>query len=98
MVGRPEVQPSSTIPNGSFVTEPEIDPANAVAVAYVHADEVLYSWHHSMTQLLAFDAANTGRIWSGGYVAIRCGTDGLADARNRAVAEFLADSTAQWLW
>jgi GT2 family glycosyltransferase len=82
------------------VTEAEEipDPAQAVAVAYVHTDEVLYSWHHSMTQLLAYDAANTGRIWTGGYVAIRCGTDGLADARNKAVAEFLADSAAAWLW
>lgn len=76
----------------------EADPANAVAVAYVHTDEVLYSWHHSMTQLLAYDAATAGRIWHGGYVAIRCGTDGLADARNSAVREFLADSTAAWLW
>lgn len=76
----------------------EPDPSEAVAVAYVHSDEVFYSWHHSMTQLLAFDAANSGRIWNGGYVAIRCGTDGLAEARNKAVAEFLADSTAAWLW
>jgi hypothetical protein len=76
----------------------EPDPSEAVAVAYVHSDEVFYSWHHSMTQLLAYDAAGTGRIWQGGYVAIRCGTDGLAEARNKAVAEFLADSTAAWLW
>jgi GT2 family glycosyltransferase len=71
---------------------------NAVAVAYVHTDEVFYSWHHSMTQLLAYDASNEGRIWHGGYVAIRGGTDGLAHARNTAVTEFLADSTAEWLW
>lgn len=76
----------------------EPGPSEAVAVAYVHSDEVFYSWHHSMTQLLAYDAANSGRIWNGGYVAIRCGTDGLAEARNKAVAEFLADSTAAWLW
>lgn len=74
------------------------DPSGAVAVAYVHADEVFYSWHHSMTQLLAYDASNEGRIWVGGYVAIRGGTDGLAHARNTAAAEFLADSTAAWLW
>jgi len=81
------------------VTEdPTVDPAQAVAVAYVHADTVHYSWHHSMTQLLAYDAATEGRIWTGGYVAIRGGTDGLAEARNTAVREFLADSTAGWLW
>lgn len=78
--------------------EPSVDPAQAVAVAYVHADTVHYSWHHSMTQLLAYDAATDGRIWTGGYVAIRGGTDGLADARNTAVKEFLADSTAGWLF
>lgn len=80
------------------MTDEVPDPAQAVAVAYVHSDEVLYSWHHSMTQLLAYDAASSGRIWTGGYVAIRCGTDGLADARNKAVAEFLGDSAAAWLW
>jgi hypothetical protein len=81
------------------VTEPiEPDPSDAVAVAYVHSDEVFYSWHHSMTQLLAYDASNEGRIWVGGYVAIRGGTDGLAHARNTAVEEFLKDSTAGWLW
>jgi len=78
--------------------EPTVDPAQAVAVAYVHTDTVHYSWHHSMTQLLAHDAATDGRIWTGGYVAIRGGTDGLADARNTAVREFLADSTAGWLF
>lgn len=78
--------------------EHEPDPSDAVAVAYVHSDEVFYSWHHSMTQLLAYDASNNGRIWVGGYVAIRGGTDGLAHARNTAVAEFLKDSTAAWLW
>lgn len=74
------------------------DPSTAVAVAWVHSDLVHYSWYHSMTQLLAFDAHNQGRIWRGGYVAMRGGTDGLAEARNKAVAEFLADSAAHWLW
>lgn len=79
-------------------TEPEVAPENAVAVAYVHQDEVFYSWHHSMTQLLAYDASNEGRIWHGGYVSIRGGTDGLAHARNTAVEEFLKDSAAGWMW
>lgn len=78
--------------------EPTVDPAQAVAVAYVHTDTVHYSWYHCMTQLLAYDAATEGRIWTGGYVAIRGGTDGLAEARNTAVREFLADSSASWLW
>lgn len=81
-----------------MTAEQEVDPGDAVAVAYVHTDEVFYSWHHSMTQLLAYDASTDGRIWHGGYVAIRGGTDGLAHARNTAAAEFLKDSTAGWLW
>lgn len=77
---------------------PAPDPSQAVAIAYVHTDEVLYSWHHSMTQLLDHDLANHARIWSGGFVSIRCGTGDLARARNQAVNEFLADSRAEWLF
>lgn len=80
------------------MTEPVEAPVSTVAVAYVHQDEVLYSWHHSMLQLLDHDLANSARIWSGGFVAMRCGTDGLAQARNNAVREFLKDSKADWLW
>ncbi len=76
----------------------EQPPGGAVAVAYVHSDQVHYSWHHSFIQLLDHDLANHARIWSGGHVSIRCGTDGLAQARNTAVRDFLADSTAEWLW
>lgn len=76
----------------------EATPAQSVAAAYVHSDEVMYSWHHSMTQLLDHDLAHNVRIWTGGYVAIRCGTDGLAQARNTAVRDFLADAKADWLW
>jgi hypothetical protein len=76
----------------------EQPPGGAVAVAYVHSDEVHYSWHHSFIQLLDHDLAHDARIWSGGHVSIRCGTDGLAQARNTAVRDFLADSTAEWLW
>jgi glycosyltransferase involved in cell wall biosynthesis len=78
--------------------EPEGGPAGAVAIAYIHQDEVLYSWHHSLIQLLDHDLANNVRIWSGGFIAMRCGTDGLAQARNNAVREFLKDAKADWLW
>ncbi len=76
----------------------EQPPGGAVAVAYVHSDQVHYSWHHSFIQLLDHDLANQARIWSGGHVSLRCGTDGLAQARNTAIRDFLADSTATWLW
>lgn len=77
----------------------ERDPAAAVAVAYIHdGDEVAYSFHHSTIQLLDHDLANHARVWSGGWVPIRCGTDGLAFARNLAVKEFLSDRKADWMW
>jgi GT2 family glycosyltransferase len=99
MVGRPQGNhPTPSTKDTSVTEQHQAGPANAVAVAYVHQDEVLYSWHHSMTQLLDWDLAHDVRIWSGGFVAIRCGTDGLAQARNTAVRDFLRDSTADWLW
>jgi hypothetical protein len=76
----------------------EFDPAQAVTVAYVNGNKVSYSWHHSMIELVGWDMANQGRIMMGGYVAIRYGTDGLVDARNKGVKEFLAERHAEWLW
>lgn len=99
MVGRPEVNHPNL--EGHPLTDPADqapDPSETVAVAYVHSDDVRYSWHHSMTQLMAYDLANAGRIWTGGYVAVRCGTDGLADARNTAVEEFLAERRSDWMF
>jgi Glycosyl transferase family 2 len=81
------------------VQEQSADVADAVAMAYVHdGDEVTYSFHHSMVQLLDHDLADHARVWSGGLVSMRAGTDGLADARNRAVRDFLAEAKADWLW
>lgn len=70
----------------------------AVVVAYVHSKHVTYSWHHSMVELIGWDMTNHGRIIRGGYIAMHCGTDGLVEARNKAVLEFLADGRAEWLW
>jgi hypothetical protein len=74
------------------------DMTGAVALAYVHSERVSYSWHHSMTEFMGFDFANAGRVVRGGFVSIHCGTDGLVDARNKAVATFLAERQAEWLW
>src|SRR6185503_20347214 len=50
-------------PSGwSTVTEPEHDAANAVAIAFVHTDEVMYSWVHSLLQLLDHDLAGKARV------------------------------------
>lgn len=71
-----------------------------MTVAYVYDAErnVTYSWHHGMIELIGHDLAHEGRIVRGGYVAMKCGTDGLPDARNKAVRLFLDDRQADWLW
>jgi hypothetical protein len=70
----------------------------AVTLAYVCSNDVGYAWHHSMVELLGWDLAHFGRVHAGGYAAIRYGTDGLVEARNRAVEDFLADDQADWLF
>src|SRR6266702_709882 len=76
----------------------EADRATAVAVAYVYnGKDVAYSWHHSMIELIGYDMCHEGRIIRGGYVAMRCGTDGLVEARNKAVRLFLKEGLADWL-
>src|SRR6185295_11962872 len=79
-------------------TEDELNPADAVSVAYVISNEVAASWYHSMIELVGWDLANKGRLLQGGYIAMRCGTNGLVEARNKAVAQFLADGRADWLF
>jgi hypothetical protein len=78
--------------------EPADDPSTAVTIAYVHNTSVEYSWHHSYSMLMAYDVAHHARIWRGGMVAMYGGTDGLAQARNKAITEFLADNRADWLF
>lgn len=74
------------------------DPADAVTVAYVNHNEVAYSWHHSIVELIGYDLSTKGRILQGGYIAYRYGTDGLVDARNKAVEQFLAERDSEWLF
>lgn len=74
------------------------DRAGAVCVAHVHADDVSYSWHHSMIELIGWDLANHGRVLAGGQISMRCGTDGLVEARNMAVRQFLDEAKADWLF
>lgn len=65
--------------------------ADAVTMAYVHQSRDSHSWQHSVMELIGFDAAHEGRLMRGGYVSMRGGTDGLSDARNKGVVEFLTD-------
>lgn len=70
-----------------------------VTAAFVNDGRTIdYNFFHSWTQLLGYDNGNNARLWQGGFVDIRCGTDGLVDGRNQAVEQFLTDRKAQWLW
>lgn len=75
----------------------EID-KGAVCVAYVHSNDVCYSWHHSMIELIGWDMAHEGRVIRGGWIAMRCGADGLPKARNDAARIFLEERDAEWLF
>jgi hypothetical protein len=77
--------------------EPVIEgSAGAVAFAYIF-NRIEPSFHHSMIQMLGWDAEHEGRVWRGGIIARRGTTGNLPDDRNRAVAEFLAEDKAEWL-
>lgn len=76
----------------------EAPPAGAVAVAYVHSNNVAYSWHHSMIEMVGYDLFNEARILRGGWIAVRYGTDGLPEARNMAAKIFLDERKAEWLF
>jgi GT2 family glycosyltransferase len=76
----------------------EADAADAVVVAYVHSNNITYSWHHSMVELIGWDMARHGRVIRGGYLAMRYGTDGISLARNKAALDFLAEKNADWLF
>jgi len=72
---------------------PQVD---AVAVAYLHQDEVAYSWHWSWWQLFLADLGTYQRIRRGGVIAMECNSGQLVAGRNQAVRDFL-DSDVPWL-
>jgi Predicted glycosyltransferases len=76
----------------------EVAKDQAVTVAYVGNNMVHYSWHHSLFQLVAYDGVNSNRLRTGGFIAMRCGTNGLVEARNKAVQTFLEEDKADWLF
>jgi hypothetical protein len=69
----------------------------SACLAYVHPNEVAHSWHQSVLNLMAWDIGHDQRIMRGGFLAMRCGTDGLVAARNRIAEQFLAGD-AEWLF
>ena len=73
------------------------DRVGAVAVAYVHRDNVDYSFYHSMIQLLAWDLEHESRVWRGGLIAERGATGNLGEDRSHGVTDFLKEDRAEWL-
>ncbi|HEY9371530.1 hypothetical protein [Streptomyces sp.] len=47
--------------------------------------------------MVGYDMAHAGRVIRGGWLAIRCGTDGLPSSRNEAAARFL-QLDSEWLF
>ena len=80
----------------------EIVRDGAVVLAYVYTGhEVAYSWHHSVFEMLLgweINPAHQMRVLRGGWIAMKCGTDGLAEARNKTVRDFLKEDRADWLF
>jgi GT2 family glycosyltransferase len=72
---------------------PETD---AVALAYVHHNDVAYSWHYSVFGLWTEDLRRNRRIARGGIIAMRTHSGQLTTARNQAV-KYLLDSDTPWL-
>lgn len=70
----------------------------SVTVAYVHSNDVAHSWHQSLLDLIGYDLSHHGRVLAGGWLGMRCGTDGLPAARNMAVAKFLSEKDSEWLF
>ena len=71
---------------------------DAVAVAYLHTNEVAYSWHFSLLQMFVADLATHQRIRRGGIIAMRCNSGQLVAGRNKAVKDFLATDVPWLLW
>lgn len=81
------------------MTDAGTDFGEPVTAAWVADGRTVdYNFFHSWTYLLGYDEGNHARIWQGGFIDMRCGTDGLVDCRNKAVEQFLSDRKADWMW
>lgn len=68
---------------------------DGVCVAWVHSNECAYSWAASMLQMQpSLIASGRPARW----LAMKYGSGGIADARNRAVASFLKGDMPWMLW
>jgi glycosyltransferase involved in cell wall biosynthesis len=69
----------------------------AVTVAYIHPNEVSFSWQESLMQLIGYDMGSECRVIAGGWLSTKCyGADGIPGARNVVIRQFL-ERDAEWL-
>lgn len=73
-------------------------PTDAVAVAYLHGNDVAYSWHRSLLDLIGWDLTHDRRVIAGGWMSMKAATGGIVEGRNDAVTGFLSGEHADWLW
>jgi hypothetical protein len=74
------------------------DLPDAVSIAYIHSNQVTYSWHFSLLQLFVADLGTYQRIRRGGIIAMRTNAGQLVNARNKAVGHLLESDVPWMLW
>lgn len=74
-------------------------PEGCVAVAYPHSSRVSHSWHISLMNTLAYDKSLGLNLIGSMPFAVSCsGPNSLVEGRNMAVAHFLDNTEAEWLF
>ena len=68
-----------------------------VLAAYLHPNTVSHSFMHSMVGVVEHDHTLPSQLIAG-MLDVRCGAGALVASRNSAVAGFLDDCDAEWLW
>ncbi len=72
---------------------------DSVALGYVHPNEVTATWQQSVMNLVSWDLTHAGHLVGSTWIGMRCyGSDGIAGARDKGAAQFLAETDAEWLW
>jgi hypothetical protein len=96
-VAEPLEEAADLVRAGIPARSPSKPEPDAVAIAYCHTNEVAYSWHFSLLQLMVADLGTHQRVRRGGIIAMRCNAGQLTSARNKAVQHFLDTPDVPWL-
>lgn len=70
-----------------------------VQIAYMHGGQVSHSWHQSLMNAIAYDKSVGLNVIENPPFAVHCsGPNSLVEGRNMAVAHFLDNTLAEWLF